>query len=134
MIDDINRQAMLENLRERFYEDDWSLCVELARHMTDQEMKRIYNIICLQHQSPIEREYEYVQESEKPAAKLEQFLESKGMFTPPEVAGILGVTGKTIRRYIRDGKIKSIKSPTGNRNWIPGRACREFFEDQGLLN
>ena len=137
MTDDLQRQTMLENLKTRFFEDVWMLCVELVRYMTDQEMKRVYNIICMQQHFPIETQFRYIEEPEKEPEenKLKDFLETcKSILTPAMVAEALGVSGKTIIRVIKKGKLISMKSPSGKNYWITKTNVKDYFTEEGYLN
>ena len=137
MTDDLQRQTMLENLKTRFFEDVWMLCVELVRYMTDQEMKRVYNIICMQQHFPIETQFRYIEEPEKEEEenKLKDFLETcKSVLTPPKVGEAIGVSGKTIIREIKKGKIKAVKSPAGKYYWITKTRAKDYFIEEGFLN
>lgn len=50
---------------------------------------------------------------------------TRQQFTPEEVAKECGVSGDTVRRWIREGKIRAIRLP-GGRYRIPGEEAEKF--------
>jgi len=59
---------------------------------------------------------------------LEVFSDVERLFTLHEVAYMLGVSYWTVYRWVRSGKLKGVKVPSGR--WrVPKSALEAFFEE-----
>jgi excisionase family DNA binding protein len=52
-------------------------------------------------------------------------VEDDGLYDVPEIAAILGITDRTVRKMLREGKFKGRR--LGKRWYVPGSAIKAYF-------